>query len=285
MLEGRVALVTESSGGIGAVIARSFADHGAAVAVHGRNAAALSAVRAQIEWIGARALQVEADLTRYEEVEALCERVEDALGPIDVLVAGAGVGPARPGRSIDDDWFEPADAGITATFYTMKAVLQRMKARRCGAIVMISPPAARHPAGISLPPASGKVGIQALTHDIAVQAEPFGIRVNCIVPRVVLAEQRGDRTPHPRRETPRADDSPRRHALADDVADAALYLASEASAWGWITGAVVDVDGGTAARPESAPHSSTVRPEWRSRRYPPTGSPAWPVGTPRSPLP
>ncbi len=241
MLEGKVALVTGSAGSVGGGIARLFADHGAAVAVHGRDAPALAAVREQIEWIGARAMQVDAELTRYDDVEAMCQRVEDELGPIDVLVAGAGVSSTRPGLSMDDAWWEPRDAELTATFYTIKAVLRRMRARRSGAIVVVSSAAPRSSAGMfSAPDARANVGIQGLTRDIALQAAPYDVRVNCIVPRVTLADHR-DEVVRASWATPAAAESPRRHTLADDVADAALYLASDASAWTWLTGAVVDV--------------------------------------------
>lgn len=90
-LENRVALVTGSSRGIGAAIAGHFAAAGATTAVHGRDVAALLAVRTQIENDGGRAIAVAADLTRAEEVEAMVAAIERELGPVDVLVANAGL--------------------------------------------------------------------------------------------------------------------------------------------------------------------------------------------------
>ena len=89
-LRGKVVVVTGSSRGIGAAIARLFAEEGAKVAVHGRDAAALSAVRDEIEWSGGRAIQVTADVTRFAEIEAMRGEIERELGPVDVLVANAG---------------------------------------------------------------------------------------------------------------------------------------------------------------------------------------------------
>src|SRR4030081_3340951 len=91
-LEGKVALVTGSSRGIGAAIARLFAREGASVVVHGRDRAALSAVRAQIEGDGGKALDVAGDVTRFDDIEAMRQRIEQELGPVDILVANAAGG-------------------------------------------------------------------------------------------------------------------------------------------------------------------------------------------------
>jgi len=96
-LEGTVALVTGASRGIGAAIAKLFAAEGAAVAIHGRDVAALTAVRADITRVGGRAIQVAADVTRFVEVEAMRRHVEGELGSVDILVANAGGSFTKPG--------------------------------------------------------------------------------------------------------------------------------------------------------------------------------------------
>ena len=89
-LKDKVALITGSSRGIGAAIAKLFAQHEAKVVVHGRDLAALAAVRADIERAGGRAIEVAGDLTRLSDIEGMRSRVEETLGPIEVLVANAG---------------------------------------------------------------------------------------------------------------------------------------------------------------------------------------------------
>src|SRR5689334_16441025 len=96
-LSGKIALVTGSSRGIGAAIARLFAQEGAKVAIHGRDVAAISAVQAEIERTGGQAMQAAADVTQFTDIEALRRQVEQAFGPIDVLVANAGGSFTLPG--------------------------------------------------------------------------------------------------------------------------------------------------------------------------------------------
>jgi 3-oxoacyl-[acyl-carrier protein] reductase len=248
-LEGRVALVTGSSRGIGAAIAKGFALSGARVAVHGRDAAALAAVHAEIARAGGRSIQVAADVTRLAEVEAMRARVEQELGPIDILVANAGGNPVPPGpleEISEEGWRASVDANLTATFFTIKTVLPGMKARRTGNIVTISSAAGRRPHARSpVPYAAAKAGIQMLSQHLAAQAGPFGIRVNCIAPETILTERNLERIPEAQRQALVEQHPIRRLGTPEDVAAAALFLVSEES--GWITGVILDVAGGAVS--------------------------------------
>jgi len=245
-LDGKVALVTGSSRGIGAAIAKRFAGHGAKVAVHGRNAAALSAVRAEIEQSGGRAIQVTGDVTSFTAIEAMRQRIEQELGPIDILVANAGGNPIPPGPIEDiseEGWRASVDANLTATFLTIKSVLPGMKHRGRGDIITISSMAGRRAhAGSPIAYAAAKAGIIILTRNLALQAGPHGIRANCITPETILTEGNMERMPDMLRERLAELHPLKRLGTPDDVAGAALFLVSENA--GWITGVVLDVAGG-----------------------------------------
>src|SRR5438552_11643789 len=242
----KVALVTGSSRGIGAAIARVFAQNGAQVAVHGRDVAALSAVRESIERSGGRAIQVLADTTKFDEIEAMRRQIERELGPIEILVANAGGSYSPPGPledTTEDGWHASVEGNLTATFLTIKSFLPGMKERKGGNIITISSAAGRRPHPQSpIPYSAAKAAIQILTQDVAAQIGPYGIRANCIAPETILTERNKQRIPAAVQQT-LVDTHPlKRLGTPEDVARAALFLASDEAAW--ITGIVLDIAGG-----------------------------------------
>jgi 3-oxoacyl-[acyl-carrier protein] reductase len=245
-LKGRVALVTGSSRGIGAAVARLLAREGALVALHGRDTEALKAVRRDIDVFGGRAIEVAGDVTDFRMIETMRLRMERELGPVDILVANAGgsfTPPAAIEEISEDGWRASVEGNLTATFLTLKSFLPGMKARKRGAIVTVSSAAARKPhSRAPIPYAAAKAGIVILTRDVAAQAGPYGVRVNCVAPETILTERNLERIPQTQQEHLRAEHPIQRLGVPDDVAQAVLYLASDAA--GWITGVVIDVAGG-----------------------------------------
>jgi 3-oxoacyl-[acyl-carrier protein] reductase len=239
-------LVTGSSRGIGAAIATLFANEGASVAVHGRDADALEQVAASIRWEGGKTIAVAADLTRACEIDAMRCRIERELGPVDVLVANAGGNPTPPmplEEISEEGWHAAVDANLTATFLTLKSFLPGMKERRRGNIITVSSAAARRPHPRSpIAYAAAKSGIQMLTQHLAAQVGSFGIRVNGIAPETILTERNALQIPTALQSTLAAEHPIQRLGTPEDVANAALFLCSEASCW--VTGVILDVAGG-----------------------------------------
>ena len=143
-----------------------------------------------------------------------------------------------------DGWRRSLDVNLTGTFLTIRSFLPGVKERKRGSIITISSAAARRPSPHSpVAYAAAKAGIELLTKDLAAQAGPSGVRANCIAPETILTERNQRQIPE---ETQRQliDAHPvRRLGTPEDVAEAALFLASDASAW--ISGVVIDVAGGS----------------------------------------
>jgi 3-oxoacyl-[acyl-carrier protein] reductase len=246
-LSGQVALVTGSSRGIGAAIAGRLAQAGARVAVHGRDTDALEQVRANIAEAGRDVIAVTAELTDLRAVEAMREDLETRLGPADILIANAGGNPVRPGpveEITEEGWRASVDANLTATFLCLKSFLPGMKRRGRGTIVTMSSAAARRPGPRSpIAYSAAKAGIELLTKDVAAQAGPYGVRVNCIAPETIMTERNEEQIPTELRQSLIDNHPVRRLGTPQDVAEAALFLASGGSSW--ISGIVLDVAGGS----------------------------------------
>jgi 3-oxoacyl-[acyl-carrier protein] reductase len=247
---GKTVLVTGSSRGIGAAISKAFAGQGAKLALHGRDRSALSVVETGIGAAGGRAVAFTAELTKFEEVEAMRKAIESKLGIPDILILNAGGNLTPPAALEDipeDGWRRTIDANLTITYLTIKSFLPGMKARNSGNIITVASSAARMPNAHS-PIAYGaaKAGIILMTQDLAAQVGSFGVRVNCIAPATILTERNLRQIPAEKREMILKMHSLQRLGTPEDVAEAALFLASERSSW--MTGITLDIAGGYGMR-------------------------------------
>jgi 3-oxoacyl-[acyl-carrier protein] reductase len=242
-LAGRVAVITGGSRGIGAATAAVLAANGAAVAVVGRDETALAAVAASITDRGGHAIWVRADCTAPADLTRMAQIVSERLGPPRILAAFAGGNgmPVPTEAETPEHWGEVVETDLNSVFYTVRAILPAMRDRG-GAIVTMSSAAARQAAGSCAAYAAAKAGVIAFTRHLAAELAPSGIRVNCLAPSATENDKMRGWLSADQRAQLGASFPLGRIGQPADVAAAALFLASDASAW--ITGATLDVAGG-----------------------------------------
>ena len=242
-LDGRIALVTGGSRGIGAAICEELAAAGATVAVnYARNAQLAEQVSGRIREAGGSAESVAGDISTAAGAAGLVEQVESEVGPIAILVNNAGI--TRDDlimRLSEEAWRDVIDTNLGGAFFTCRAVARPMMKRRGGAIVnMTSIVGVRGNAGQTNYAAS-KAGLIGLTKSLAKELGSRGIRVNAIAPGYISTELT-DVLPEPAREAILSGTPLGRLGDPADVARAVRFLVSDSAAF--ITGDVLAVDGG-----------------------------------------
>jgi 3-oxoacyl-[acyl-carrier protein] reductase len=254
-LAGQVALVTGSTRGIGRAIAVRFAEEGAAVVVTGRSRDDGSAVEAAIHDAGGEALYVPTDLAHEEDVSAAVDAAVARFGRLTILVNNAAptelMGPGRLDRRVteltNEGWDSIMLVGLKAVMWMCKHAIPRIGDAGGGSIVNISSAASvLGTPGLDTYTAL-KGAINTLTRSMAVEYADAGIRCNCIVSGMVLTSEGA----HTLMEDPVIGGATRamhltRLGLPEDIAHAALFLASDEAAF--ITGALIPVDGGVTCR-------------------------------------
>ncbi len=237
-LDGKVALVTGGARGIGAAVARELAAGGARVAVNYRaGSEAAAAVAAEI---GGVAMQ--ADVADDAQVSGLIKRVEEELGPIDVLVNNAGVTrDTLIVRMSDREWDDVIETNLRGAFQTCRAVARGMLKRRSGAIVNMTSVVGIHGNPGQTNYAASKAGIIGFTLSLAKELGSRGVRANAVAPGYISTELT-DSLPDELKETILQATPLGRLGDPADVAGAVRFLCSEEARF--VTGAVLQVDGG-----------------------------------------
>jgi meso-butanediol dehydrogenase/(S,S)-butanediol dehydrogenase/diacetyl reductase len=244
---GRVVVVTGGGSGLGRHIAHRFAAEGASVVVADVVEEAAGEVAGEISDAHGRALAYRADVAEAVQVEAMVRTTRQDLGPVDVLINNAAKATDRDFLDLDDEqWEEDVSITLKGSFLCSKAVLPDMIRRRSGVILNVSSVNALGYFGNEAYSAA-KAGILSLTRSLAVRYGPSGIRANAIAPGTLKTPAWEERRS---RDTEIFDRVAAWYPLGrvgepEDVANAALFLASDEASW--ITGVVLPVDGGLLA--------------------------------------
>jgi NAD(P)-dependent dehydrogenase (short-subunit alcohol dehydrogenase family) len=246
-LKGKVALVTGGRRGIGKAVALALARAGADVAVCDSviNDGKLDGVAEEIKGLGSRALAIQADISRQSEIEKMVGLVAKQFRKIDILVNCAGVW--IPGQTLlecpEENWDKVIDTNLKGTYLCCQSVGKRMVKQMSGSIINLSSQVGLNP-GVGVGAYSiSKAGIIMLTRQLALELARYHIRANALAPGVVKTDFNADLWRDPEREKHVAKSVPlARLAEPEDVADAAVFLASDAARY--VTGEILSVDGG-----------------------------------------
>ena len=257
LVEGKVAIITGASKGIGRALALRFAREGAAVVCAARSADLVKETTAQAKAAGGRAIAVVGDASLEDDVRRLVAATVKEFGRIDILVNNAGDGgPTKPVQEYSmEDWRYTIDSCLTSSYLCTRFVVPEMIKAGGGAIVNISSGAGRRGLPYRIGYCSAKAGQVGMTYGMALELAPHGIRVNCVAPgavegdridRVIAgqAQVRGISVEAMRKAM--IERSPlKRMVTAEDIVDATLYFASDMARS--VSGQVLAVNAGEPA--------------------------------------
>lgn len=246
-MSGRLArrrvLVTGATGGLGAAVARAFAREGASVALVARDGARLDALRSEL---GEAAAAVAADVGSWSEVSRAVSEIAGTLGGLDAVVNAAAIDTVwRPVGDLPvEEWDRAIAVNLSGTFYVCRATLPLL-AQDGGSIVNFTSVAGLRAWAEDAAYNASKAGVELLTRTIAVEYGPRGVRANCLAPGVIDAGMTDVITDADERVALVAKQPLGRMGRAEEVAEAAVWLASDASSF--TTGVTLTVDGGFLA--------------------------------------
>lgn len=245
-LTGKTAMVTGGNQGIGWAIATMLAQHGARLVV---NYPDDTRYPDRLRELGENALAVRANVARLEEIDTMFAFLDERVGPIDILVNNAGIYPRANVLDLDEaTWDAVLDVNLKGTFFCAQAAARRMAAHGSGRIINIASDSALIPAASGAHYCASKAGVVALTKSLALGLAPQGILINAIAPGLTdTAQPRHGMTEAEIAAYGRESIPMGRIAMPEDIARAALFLASELAAF--VTGQTIFVNGGSLMVP------------------------------------
>lgn len=248
-LQGKVAIVTGASSGIGRATAVRLAQEGAKVAAVARGVQALEELRQELEAAGGEAMAVPADVTVTEQCDHIVARTVEAFGAIDILVNAAGIiDTGTVENTALEDWDYMMNINVRAPFYLTQQALPYLIESKGNVVHVSSVTGIRAFPGV-LAYCVSKAAVTQLTHCSALELAPKGVRVNTVCPGVVRTQLHLSGYMDAERYAQFLEHSKSTHPLgrvgeAEEVADLIAFLASPKA--GWITGVAVPIDGGRA---------------------------------------
>ena len=244
-LSGKVAIVTGAGQGIGQAIALRLAGVGAELAIVDLNPDSIGTVVQEIEALGCKALAIQADVSKFDQVKSAVQQTLETFNQIDILVNNAGiVGKTAPLTELDEpDWDVVLDVNLKGVFLCCKAVIDHMIQRRYGKIVSITSIAGKEGNPTLIPYSASKAGVICLTKALAKEVTEHNINVNCVSPAVI-------ETPILKTVAPKTVDYMvskiplGRVGKPEEVAAVVHFLATDDASF--VTGQCYDVSGGRA---------------------------------------
>jgi NAD(P)-dependent dehydrogenase (short-subunit alcohol dehydrogenase family) len=240
----KVAIITGGGSGIGLAIAKKFVQNNIATIIIGRNKAKLNAAKTKL---GELCVPVAFDLNQLSSIPALVDRLIEQHKKIDILVNNAGINLKKEFTEVTDDEFQKIIlTNVVAVFAISREVVKNMIKEGGGSIINISSMASQYGLPKVIAYTASKSAIEGMTRAMAVELSPKGIRVNCIAPGFIKTDMSAKALDNDKERKEKVLSRTPMGALGmpADIGDAAVFLASSASAY--ITGVVLPVDGGNS---------------------------------------